>query len=259
MRLRKVTIKNEPKIITSPATVTKSKISDVLWRFVISKIPVVSAEAPKAEQPQLTAMRYTDLPLYVPIIPVTERTKDHEIKVLHRKIDPYVTEYRKLIFNSMRDYMSPINEEVCKIFCKVSNTKSKFKEYMRHPDNLQMRKAIVASGTVAGLALGARGPYLTRRIFWGAAGALFTGWLCFPKETDVAVRQISYKFATTSTTLLSKFCNTTYRIEKDRLPCFRDICIPTEKYHIVRKDCNKKELPENQTSLNQKNENERKP
>lgn len=252
MRRRTITIKNEPRIITASQTVTKAKTSDnnIPWGFVNKKfVPVVNASAPPDNtHPQLARLKFTDLPLYVPILPLckTEKIKDHEVKILHRKVYPYVVEYRKQIIDTITNLMNQVCDEMCKATELATDQKNKFKEYMRHPDNLQMRSAVFASGTIAGFAIGSRKYYLTRGIFWGSVGALFTGWLCFPKESDIAVREISYKVGTTLAMLLSKFCNKTYTIENERLPCFQHICIPTDEY-AGNKDCKVREASKNQS------------
>lgn len=250
MRRRTVTIKNEPRIITAPPTMTKAKTSDsnIPWGVAIKNvIPVVYADAPDSSLPPST-MKFTDLPLYVPILPLckTEKTKDHEIKYLHKKVYPYVKECREQLFDTIANLTDPISCIMCNVICNAKNRKNKFKLYMRHPDNLQMRKAVFVSGTVAGFALGARKNNVTGGVFWGVVGALFTGWLCFPVETDIAVREISYKIGTILAVLLSKFCNKTYSLENDRLPCFKNICVPTHEYYIGNKDCEQKKVSKNE-------------
>lgn len=242
MQLRNVDIKNEPKIITSPPT----NESNVPWRFLISKIPVVNADAPKAASTaqQAPMVRFNDLPLYSPMLVLCakDKTKEYEKKLLHKKVYPYITKYRKHTLDTMKLFMTPIMVEVFKIGYDVRNKKNKFIEYMRDPDNLQMRRAIFASGTVGGFTLVSRTRYITRRIFWGSIGALYSGWLCFPKETDVAVRKISHTLGTTMVTLASKFCGMNLSLDRGRLPCFKDICIPEENYALVMKECNDKKL-----------------
>lgn len=241
MRRRRIFIKNEPTIIIASQTTTKTMIkpkanisdSNVQCRFAFKNIiPVVNAIAPPdSSPPQLTSVKFSDLPLYVPILPLckTEVTKDHEVKLVHKTVYPYVAAYRKEMLNTISCIIEPICEIMCNVTEDVIAKKNKFKKYMRHPDNLLLRQAVFTSGTAAGLVLGSK-TYAIRRIFWGIVGALFTGWLCFPKETDSAIRQISYKTSTILPVLLSKFCNQTYSSGTDQSPCFKDICIPTNEY-----------------------------
>lgn len=251
MRQRKVIIQNEPRVIIVSPVTTKSRIrnGNTPWKFVISNIiPIVNADTPPGcPVPPNPRIKFTDLPLYVPILPLceTEKPKAHEVKLLHRKVYPYVSECRKQLFDDICIMLNPICEQIRKVIDDTVDKKNKFKEYMRHDDNLLMRQAVLVSGTAAGFILGSR-KYITKRIFWGIIGALFTGWLCFPKESDIAVREISYKLATILALLVSKFCNKTFKIENDRVPCFKNICEPTNEYYKGNEQmCKQKEAANN--------------
>lgn len=248
---RRTIIKNEPRIISGPSAKVNINITDinVPWGIMLTQfiIPVVLADT-TSECPPPPKLKYTDLPMYDNSLDDTEEErrksqeyyKDFNQKIIHRKLNPYITEYRKEAFNAAKTLMDPLSKKIQNIINEIVDKKIKFKEYMRHPDHLQLRTSVVASGTAAGIAFGSKNSQVTRSIFWGTIGALFAGWLCFPKETDIAVRQMSYNFATVITLLLGVINNKTYRFEKEKLPCFEKVCVPVDEYYMGSKDCNKK-------------------
>lgn len=107
-----------------------------------------------------------------------------------------------------------MKNEVC---CALNKKKNRFKCYMRDPENLSVRQAVVALGGLAGLYIGsAKG--LPSKFFCTGLGLLATGALCFPKETDEAFRMFTYHTGKTAIGLYNFYCKKMFSL-RERLPC----------------------------------------
>lgn len=200
-------------------------------------IPVILAIHGECEKPPL--MKYTELPLYDrPHSKYNEHQEeenkcyDDQPHKLHNLIYPYVKLYRCLITYILENIFEQVK-------CQVLNTNEGFKirinkciSYMRDDENLYLRTVFTAVGSAAGFLFGFR-DYILRNIVFGVLAASFTGWLCFPNETDRIIRDSSFCVAST----VVDFINLVWGNDRDIIklnkwnalsPCSRDLCKLTD-------------------------------
>lgn len=194
-------------------------------------IPTVNAAAPPPPPQKPPKMKYTDLPLY------TSPHNDYQVykedakmaqcpdakrKVLHEKIYPRVKAYRKEISQNYKDvvaeFISMKKEATASIRAKIKEKVS----YMRSPDNLTQRQACVGVGALTGYILSRKYSLVTPKLFYTTAGVLATGALCFPEETDEAVRTAGYYGTNLCIWMYNGFCNKGYSL-RQRMPCSSDL------------------------------------
>lgn len=168
-----------------------------LLPITLAILPVIFAAQCELEKPPL--MKYTDLPIYdAPHYEYNEsqanthKCKQTKQKIVYSALEPYVTRYRCCITEVFEEWFDWFDCVIRTAITVFKFRKDKFLCYMRDDKNLEMRKAVVALGSVAGFALGSTNFYLTRNLFFGVLAGLFTGWLCFPTETDALLRKVSY-------------------------------------------------------------------
>lgn len=219
---------------------TNAKRTLDLLPVTLTILPVILAVYCEPEKPP--PMRYTELPLYdSPHSNYKEKQASvHQCqkfkqKIIQSTIQPYVKRYRCIvtkIFDEIDEWFTWTKCQVTNAFEAFTLSAEKFVSYMRDDKNLDIRKAVVAVGTATGFVFGSRNYYLSRNLSFGVLAALFTGWLCFPKETDILIRDCSYYIATNIVDLINNFCGANRRKIKlerrDRLlPCLKDVCEPT--------------------------------
>lgn len=245
MQGRRVIIKNETKIISDPSTTTKENIneSNYGWRFAFKNIiPVVNADKQANDShPQHTRIKFSDLPLYVPILPLykIEKVKDHEVKLVHKTVYPYVVKYRKEMYDTVCNVTCLICDGYCNVVEDVVDKKNKFVEYIRHPNNLLMRRAVFAFSILAGYSYGNKTKHITKKIFVVTLAAAYSGLLCFPKETDQYIRNSSDAVSRLLIRLVNLWCGSTYSC-REKMSCPADM--PTAKLAIIsyNKHCEKR-------------------
>lgn len=214
----------------------------------MSLIPVVEAEtvhAASKEEPQKPPkMKTKDLPIYQNphadykhYLEDKQKCPDYKVKVLHETLLPYVSEYRQNAQDAYKDAVSTA-KQTCKTVCgTIESKKKELKAYLRDPDNLLLRRVFVATGATFGYYIGCRKGYLTRSFIFAGIGALFTGYLAFPKETDEYFREFCYNSAKTLL-MLYNFYNSSNVAMRERLPCEKDI--PVLKIEKRKDLCPKK-------------------
>ncbi|XP_028159718.1 uncharacterized protein LOC114352327 [Ostrinia furnacalis] len=196
----------------------------VLVGAKFSLIPVVHAAKPPEPPKKPPKMKYKDLPIYSSphydykdYVESKDKCPDRNVKLVHRALLPHVKSLRQ---KSIEAYCSAC----CSLRCtfgdmrnSINDSKREFKKTMRDPCNLQMRRGVVAAGTLAGYLLGGGGG-IPRRAFFTSLGALATGSLCFPKETDEIFRNVAYHTAKVALTLYNATCRKDFAL-RERLPC----------------------------------------
>lgn len=196
-------------------------------------IPVVLAAQPTQETvPQKPPkMKYKDLPIYEsPHYEYKDYLEDKKkcpkanVKILQTYLYPKVKSYRQSWVNSIRDFNKDAKElknDGCKFVCKK---KDELICYLRSPDNLMVRRAILATGMMTGFFVG-RGAGLLRRLFGTTAGGLATGALVFPKETDEVFRDTSFKVGKFGINMFNNICGKKFAL-REKIPCRDDMPSP---------------------------------
>lgn len=140
-------------------------------------------------------MRYTDLPIYCSphrdyneYLYSTWYRPECNSQTLQRIIYPYVRQARMNIQSKLKEGRQHISETLCVLRCITATRICKVREHLRDPSNRVKAKTCVALSTATGVVLGSR-KGLLRAIFYGGLGALASGSLCFPRETDMAFRR----------------------------------------------------------------------
>lgn len=239
---------NNPPNIKSNKTKTARTLE--LLPITLTIIPVIFAVQCKPEKPPL--MKYTDLPIYDAPHCIYKESQENRDKCpkcqqkLTRVLISHVKRYRCCITKTFEDWFDWAE-------CQVSNAvnafrlrKGKFLCYMRDDKNLNLRKVVVALGIATGIVFGSKNYYLLRNLPSGILVALFTGWLCFPEDTDRFLRHISYYVAKTIVNCLNYcFGDQCQKIPFERrsplIPCLKD-CFESTVYSedkVGTSDCNK--------------------
>ncbi|XP_075988458.1 uncharacterized protein LOC142984604 [Anticarsia gemmatalis] len=211
-------------------------------------IPVVEAAKKDTTPKKPPPMKYKDLSVYESphydykeYLNEKERCPNINVKILQTYLYPKVKEYRTKIsgsYNDMKKEFKAIKNEFCEAMCKKTR---EFKRYMRDPQNEQLRKGVVAFGTLAGLYVGSGSRNLYKKLFFSSLGALAAGALCFPKETDEIFRDISYNVGKFAIAFYNDACGKNYAM-RERIPCPEDLP-PKPKPRPNREkniDCDKK-------------------
>ncbi|CAH0599813.1 unnamed protein product [Chrysodeixis includens] len=194
-----------------------------------SIFPTVKAAAPPGAAPaKPPPMKYKDLPIYEsPHYEYKDYVEDKKknpranIKLAHQYLYPKVRCFRREwteSFLELKKDFGEIMSDACAHFCKK---KKEFKKYMRDSENMAVRQAVVAFGSLTGYYVGS-GRGIPRRLFCTSLGALAAGALCFPKETDEIFREVSYRAAKTALALFNTTCGQNITM-RERLPCPRDM------------------------------------
>lgn len=203
----------------------------------LSILPVILAINRAPEKPP--PMKYTDLPIYEsPHANYKEdqenvyKCKENKEKIVQKMLQPYIKPYRRFIICIFGEVGEWFNYGKCQVTTTLDGIKfstDKFISYMRDDKNFDLRKAVVAFGTATGFVFGSINCYLLRNFFFGVLAALFTGWLCFPKDTDKLIRNRAYSIGKIIEELINGFCGTDgqFKFERKRLPCLKDVCEPT--------------------------------
>ncbi|XP_030020400.2 uncharacterized protein LOC115440294 [Manduca sexta] len=203
----------------------------------ISLLPVVEAAAPAKPYhcpPKKPApMKYTDLPLYTSphyeykdYVENIHSCPKAKTKLVQECLLPHVKSWRKCsqdYYCSLKCSLKEMKNEACET---IRNSKREFKRMMRDPENLAIRRAIVLLGTTTGFLLGS-GRNVSRRIFYTGVGALASGALCFPKETDEAFRTLSYHTAKAGLAFYNLLCGKEI-VLRERLLCKEDLPPPPQ-------------------------------
>ncbi|KAL0859193.1 hypothetical protein ABMA27_011011 [Loxostege sticticalis] len=200
----------------------------VLVGAQFSSIPVVYAAEVEEIPKKPPKTKYKELPIYTSphydykdYLECKDKCPDRNVKLLQQALLPYVTKAREM---SVDAYCSFSEFFRCKrkVYCKsLCDSKDDFKKTMRDPNNLQMRQGVVAGGTLAGFLLGGGGG-IPRRVFFTSIGALATGSLCFPKETDETFRNVAYHVGTYILVAYNLACKKDFAL-RERLPCKDDL------------------------------------
>lgn len=201
-------------------------------------------------------MKYTDLPIYdAPHCKYKEhqeciRTcKEQKQKIVQKSLQPYVKRYRcfiTCIFGEIEDWFNYAKCLVTTTLGGLKYSMDKFLCYMRDDKNLDLRKAVVAFGAATGFVFGSKNYYVSRNFSFGILAALFTGWLCFPEETDMLIRNGGYYIGKKIEELINCFCGADGQVKFEKrgplLPCLQDVCIPAESYSKERAVCERERL-----------------
>ncbi|KAL0859194.1 hypothetical protein ABMA27_011012 [Loxostege sticticalis] len=236
-----------------------------------SSIPVVHAEEVEETPKKPPKMKYKELPIYTSphrdykdYMECKDKCPDRDVKLLQRALLPYVTKARqkcKCAYCSVFCTIKCKHKDICKSLC---HSKEDFKKTMRDPNNLQMRQGVVAGGTLAGFLLGGGGG-IPRRVFFTSLGALATGSLCFPKETDETFRNVAYHVGTFVVAVYNMACKKDFAL-RERLPCKDDLppepkprkpVCPSKRPTVVVKDIDEKHEDENHADEDHKDENQK--
>lgn len=230
----------KPDNITQSFKMKNDEVSDSkIWKqYLVAHIsnisalfiPVVYAAQPAKPEdsaPKLPPkMKYQDLPIegssevYIyrkhfeemPICP------EEKVKLLHSFLFPIVQTWRAALsasFFGMKNELRDMRNEACEATCKKIN---EVKEYMRQPENILIRSATLLLSTAAGVYIGSGTVGVTRKMFYGTIGALSAGALCFPKESDEIVRDVSFRVAKIAISMYNSFCGKKIRL-RERITC----------------------------------------
>lgn len=191
----------------------------------LSLIPVVEAAAKPEEAPKRPPkMKYKDLPIYEcphnaykDYLEEKSKCPKANVKILQTYLFPKVSNYRKGWADSIKEFnkdAKELRDDACAEICKK---KKEFITFMRCRDNLMIRQAVVAASTATGFYVG-RGAGIIRRLLCSTVGALASGALCFPKETDEIFRDASFQVGKLGLTLFNGFCGMHLAL-RERIPC----------------------------------------
>lgn len=225
------------KITQNESNGTNDKKSFNLLTFcLIPFILAIHNEDPEKSH----LMKFTDLPLYD--CPEDEDQEDEGIccdvepKIIQSIIYPYVQLYRCLVSFMFEHLYCWITYIVCSIYEAFKVRIYKIVTYMRDDENIDLRRKFTAFGTAAGILYGSRYYYVFGNIFFGGLAALLVGWLCFPKEIDIIIRNISYAIATN----VVNFVNFVWHTDCDIIKlekwgsrsslCTRHLCSETDDF-----------------------------
>lgn len=218
-------------------TEDQSNDKNIQFRSFIPVVLAVSEESkaskPETEPKKPPRMKYTDLSIYnSPHSKYKEYQEDkgksveYKEKLLHNWLYSYVKQYR----HTLSDRLGIVEWFQC-TGCAAEDTYSamqisgnRFLTYMRDENNTHLRKAVIAIGTTTGAILGSTKFYLSRNIFFGILAGLFTGWLCYPQETDKLLRNYSGPLANIIVRLLNLTGMNIKLEKKDSVPCMTDLC-----------------------------------
>ncbi|XP_073964897.1 uncharacterized protein [Choristoneura fumiferana] len=194
---------------------------------LISKVDAACVQAatltePKPKKPP--DMKYTDLPLYDS---PHKNYKDHledkydcpksHKKVLQTLLLPYVRCYRKKAQRILSEARCELKGTCNEISCDFRKAKKQVRDYLRDPQNVELRTGIVALGAGLGYYFGS-GKGLPRRMFWTSFGAAVPGMICFPKETDAAIREVCWLAGNAWVALCKNVLNRDWDL-RDKIPC----------------------------------------
>lgn len=143
-------------------------------------------------------MRYSELPLYTSphqeykeSMYDTWYCRDYKSHTLQTILFPYVREARITIQCKISEVRERMLQSLCDLRLVTDSSMCRVQEHMRDPCNKMQAKTFVALSTATGVVLGSKRGFL-RAMFYGCLGALTSGALCFPKETDFAFRNACY-------------------------------------------------------------------
>ncbi|KAI5643669.1 hypothetical protein NE865_04260 [Phthorimaea operculella] len=145
-------------------------------------------------------MKYKDLPLYENphsrykdyLVDEDEKCLGDNPKLLQCAALPIVSKWRRTTQSALTDVTGFIKESARDLKNTVVKQKSCFINCIRN-EELYKRRATVILGTAAAYIIAARRtPLYYPRLFWSSVAAVTTGWLCFPKETDIVVREVGW-------------------------------------------------------------------
>lgn len=197
----------------------------------LSLIPVVHAAKPEESPKKPPPMKYKDLPIYEsPHYEYKDYVEDKKkcpkanVKLLHQYLYPKVRSCRKSWCESLCDFAKDFGELKDDACAAILKKQREFKKYMRCPDNAPLRQGVVALGTIVGYYIGS-GRGIPRRLFFTSIGALASGALCFPKETDEIFRNVSFQIGKLALTVLNITCHKNFSM-RERLPCPDDLPPP---------------------------------
>ncbi|XP_035455605.2 uncharacterized protein LOC118279874 [Spodoptera frugiperda] len=197
----------------------------------LSLFPVVHAAKPDEPPQKPPKMKYKDLPIYESphyeykdYVEDKKKCPNYDVKLLHRYLYPKVKNYRKSWVDSIEDFKKDAGElkrDACAVICKK---RAEFMKAMRAPENCTLRQAVVVAGAATGYCMAGRKGIPTKA-FYSSLGALATGALCFPKETDEIFRLASYKIAKVALLIFNKTCRQNIFL-RERVPCREDMPPP---------------------------------
>ncbi|XP_048002419.1 uncharacterized protein LOC125238962 [Leguminivora glycinivorella] len=116
-------------------------------------------------------------------------TEDNTDALLHNIVRPYVSMIRSACQGIMDVSKRTISDVQNEIKNEVATKKESIVKYFRGEENYTRRVQMVASGGMLGYL---KPGGLPTRFFCAAIGLASTGMLCFPKETDATIREVSY-------------------------------------------------------------------
>lgn len=116
---------------------------------------------------------------------------DYNCYTLQRFLCPYVREARITIQSKAKEAREQIEENICVFKLMTEDAICDLRKHMQDPHNCVKAKTCVALSTATGVVLGSK-KGLLRALFYGCLAALASGSFCFPKETDVAFRNVCY-------------------------------------------------------------------
>ncbi|XP_026742174.1 uncharacterized protein LOC113504200 [Trichoplusia ni] len=204
-------------------------LRSVLVGANFSLFPTVKAAKPGDAAPEKPPpMKYKDLPIYEsPHYEYKDYVEDKKknpranIKLMHQYLYPKVRSVRKEWTESILELKKDFGEIMSDACAHLNKKKKEFKKYMRDSENVAVRQAVVALGSVTGYYAGS-GRGIPRRLFYTSLGALAAGALCFPKETDEIFREVSYRAAKSVLALYNTTCGKNITM-RERIPCPRDM------------------------------------
>lgn len=212
---------------------------------------VRAAGLPEPKKPK--NMRYQDLSMYEQrhadyhdyINHLTVRNCQH-VRPIYDKLLPHVHDTRKHIQKQVDDLKAIYNEDICT--CDLERDYRKIRMCMRDPENLTYRQGFLSLLALTGFHFGNRQNHVSKKLAFGALGALVGGWLCFPTETDEIIRELSYTAVTNICKLLNRGTDLNYprrmlpnadlpASTNDNCPvCGRNLVEPRHCYNENRKN-----------------------
>ncbi|GBP15684.1 hypothetical protein EVAR_5374_1 [Eumeta japonica] len=192
-------------VIEKPLDLPHRGLVDAVMKEIMSMrftfIPTVKAAPPPTpEKPP--PMKRSELPIdkkphcdYNEYQDTLKLCPEFETKIINGIVYPYVCEYRR----SLQDGAIATYEASMKgtkaLACAVSAAKKDLKEYMKSPENVQLRTCVTVGGVITGF-LSAYNKGIPKKLLFSGIGLLATGAMCFPKETDEGFRKFCYHLGT---------------------------------------------------------------
>lgn len=154
-----------------------------------------------------------------------------EKPMIQSKLYPYVRDTRLKVQKQIAVMGVKVAETTNSITSTINRNIGNIIVFMRDPKNLVLRQGVVALSTLVGFHFGNRRRHITKKLFFAALAAAYSGLLCFPEVTDQYIREYCYAVSKALITLNNLWCGSS-SIMKKKLPC-PSSALPTAKLYIT--------------------------